>query len=350
MQEETRWLKADYYDDFVCKCGQCRNSCCEGWEIAVDMQDYFRLIGLECAPELHHRLECAFRTPASPSSERFRLISPNYLGFCPLHNEAGLCALQVECGAQALPELCRVYPRSLKSASGELRACCSGSCEAVIETLMREAPLRFVEGPLCAAPECVQDMRPEDRALGNACLAQLQNRALPLRDRLGKICGLLAGNGSFPESTDAQAGLSSLICAMKALREDFASLDCFGAQAMERYDAENSSALEVYRADAAAMEARFPHWEVWFENVLANHFFYACMPCADPRLKARDLCAGICAAYGMMRAVCAARAQRLTTRADVADALAGIFRMIEHSAFYYNARVLLPAPEAILAL
>ena len=50
MQEETRWLKADYYDGFACKCGQCRNSCCEGWEIAVGMQDYFRLIGLDCAP------------------------------------------------------------------------------------------------------------------------------------------------------------------------------------------------------------------------------------------------------------------------------------------------------------
>ena len=34
----------------------------------------------------------------------------------------------------------------------------------------------------------------------------------------------------------------------------------------------------------------------------------------------------------------------------MADALAGLFRMIEHSAFYYNARVLLPEPGAILLL
>ena len=350
MQEETRWLKADYYDDFACKCGQCRNSCCEGWEIAVDMQDYFRLIGLDCTPETHHRLECAFRTPASPSPERFRLISPNWQGFCPLHSPEGLCALQLECGAQALPELCRVYPRSLKAVGGERRACCSGSCEAVIETLMRDAPLSFREGALSAAPECMQSMGAAELELGRAALALLRERALPLRERLGKICGLLSDGAFSLESGGAEAGLSSLIRAMQALRGDFSSLDSFGAQAMERYAPENSSALARYRADAAALEARFPHWENWFENILANHFFYANMPCVDDRLKPGDVCAGVCAAYGMMRVVCAARVEQLPEQADMADALAGIFRMIEHSAFYYNARVLLPAPGAILSL
>ena len=350
MQEETRWLKADYYDGFACKCGQCRNSCCEGWEIAVGMQDYFRLIGLDCAPETHHRLECAFRTPASPSPERFRLISPNWLGVCPLHSAEGLCALHLECGAQALPEICRVYPRSLKEAAGERRACCSGSCEAVVETLMRDAPLRFAEGTLSAAPECAQGAGARDLETNRACLSLLQDRALPLRARLGKICGLLSDSATAAADSNAEAGLSGLMRAMNALRGDFSSLDSFGAQAMERYDPENSSALALYRADAAALEARFPRWESWFENILANHLFYACFPRVDARLEPRDACAGLCAAYGMMRAVCAARVTQLPEQADMADALASLFRMIEHSAFYYNARVLLPEPGAILLL
>ena len=350
MQEETRYLKADYYDDFACKCGQCRNSCCEGWEIAVGMQDYFRLIGLDCAPEMHHRLECAFRAPASPSPERYRLISPNWLGFCPLHSEEGLCTLQLECGAQALPEICRVYPRSLKEVAGERRACCSGSCEAVIEALMRPSPLALREGTLSAAPECAQSADAQGLALNRACLALLQDRALPLRDRLKRICGLFSGGDASEADGGAEAGLSDLVRAMEALRADFPSLDHFGAQAMERYALENSSALARYRADADALQARFPQWENWFENILVNHFFYACVPCVDARLKPRDVRAGVCAAYGMMRAVCAARFVDLPGQADMADALAGVFRMIEHSAFYYNARVLLPVPEAILAL
>lgn len=60
----------------------------------MSREEYFRLIGLDCSEDLHHRLECAFRMPEEPSPERFRLISPNWLGECPMRDSDGLCLLQ----------------------------------------------------------------------------------------------------------------------------------------------------------------------------------------------------------------------------------------------------------------
>ena len=86
-------IAPDYYDRFRCKGGACRNSCCMGWGISVDMKEYFRLIGLDCSPRLHARLECAFHQPDTPSPERYALISPDWRGDCPMHDEDGLCML-----------------------------------------------------------------------------------------------------------------------------------------------------------------------------------------------------------------------------------------------------------------
>ena len=102
MSEKMK-IAPDYYDRFHCKGGACRNSCCIGWGISVDMNEYFRLIGLECSPRLHARLECAFHQPESPSPERYALISPDWRGDCPMHDTDGLCMLHRECGEGALP-------------------------------------------------------------------------------------------------------------------------------------------------------------------------------------------------------------------------------------------------------
>lgn len=342
------WRQADYYGDFRCKGGDCRNSCCEGWEIAVGMEDYFRLIALECGDELHHKIECAFRTPQSPSPERYRLISPNWLGMCPLHDEGGLCMLHRDCGAGALPEICRVYPRSLKRLCGQGRACCSNSCEAVIEALMRDAPLSFPSAPLDARPELDEGGDPAALTLGWACISLIQDRSLALDARVGKVCSLLNRGARARRNPGAEDGLRALMSALEALRPEFRSLDAFGAAAFERYTGTGS--LERHRADMAALRARFPKLDLWMENVLANHFFYAGFPAVDARLEPADACPGLCLLYSGALAAAAAHCALHPGRDALADALAGFFRMAEHSAFYYNARVLLREPAALLAI
>lgn len=344
-------MEPDYFGDFHCKCGDCRNCCCVGWDIAVGMEEYFRLIGMECSEELHRRLECAFRVPKEPSPDHYRLISPNWLGECPMRDADGLCMLQKECGEAALPEICRVYPRALKHEGEMYEAVCSNSCEVVVENLMRPERLgvRLVKMDADSEIEDAADGNLLD--LGRRAMELLQSDGEALPQRIGKICGLFAGREVAPIDFDArERGLVNLMAMLEELQEESGALRRFGAAAFARYGADCPDAAQNFSMDVAALEARFPRWERWFENILANHMLFMNLPCVDARLKTEQTIPGLCALYGTMRAVCAAYARENPRREDLADALAGIFRMAEHSSFYYNARILVADPEAMLAL
>lgn len=341
------WLETDYFDSFRCKGGSCRNSCCEGWQICVSMQNYFRMIGMDCSDELHRRLECAFSVPREVSAEHYRSISPNWRGVCPLHDEDGLCALHRECGAEALPEICRVYPRSMKCGGGQNEACCSASCEAVVELLMQEDRLNFCMREMDGEPEYSREEPVEMKTMGFVFTSIMQDRSLPLSERIRRICRQ-AGGAGFDVEADLPAGIEMLMEALNALKADFFSLQRYGEEAFDRYN--GSDAARNYSQDAALFEQRFPRWQVWFENILANHLFYEDVPCVDARLEIRDVCAGLCLLYGAMRALSVAHTRESGSQEDLVDALAGLFRMAEHSAFYYNAHVLLFRPAPLLAL
>ena len=193
MHDEPLWLEPDYFEDFRCKCGECRSCCCDGWDIAVSQEEYFRLIGMECSDELHHRLECAFRVPEKPAPERFRLISSNWLGECPMRDSDGLCMLQKECGEEALPEVCRVYPRSLRCENGQNQACCSSSCEAVIEILMEEEKLQLQFAHLNLQAEYSETKKMDIQKFGKKGLEIMQDRSKFLGMRVRDVRALLCG-------------------------------------------------------------------------------------------------------------------------------------------------------------
>ena len=51
-----------------------------------------------------------------------------------------------------------------------------------------------------------------------------------------------------------------------------------------------------------------------------------------------------------MRAIGTAYTLERGSRDDLADALAGLFRLVEHSPFYFNEYVLVKQPACLLAL
>ena len=356
---ETAKIAPDYYDRFHCKGGACRNSCCIGWGISVDMKEYFRLIGLDCSPHLHARLECAFRRPDTPSPERYALISPDWRGDCPMHGEDGLCMLHRECGEGALPAICRMYPRSVREENGLIKCVCSASCEAVTELLIDEdAPLAFRAGQTHDAPSLriASDRRlPE---LADACMALLQDGTRPLSARIASIGSLLT---VFEESglCDVAAALSAVQIAawpaeralpaavrlLKRLAQSSPSLKRFGAAMLERYDPDDPNLCALYRRDAEAFDSAFPDWPRWFENLLANHIFYEDFPFTDKRLTPTGEYTGLVGVYAAMRIMSVGCTAARPERDALVDALAGLFRCIEHAAFYLNADYLLECEE-----
>ncbi len=341
MHDEPLWLEPDYFEDFCCKCGECRSCCCDGWDIAVSREEYFRLIGMECSEELHHKLECAFRIPENPSPGRFRLISSNWLGECPMRDEDGLCMLQKECGEEVLPEICRVYPRSLKQEGELLQACCSNGCEAVVETLMEKERLRFRFARLHVRPELTEDVDVRLLMMGRLCMECLQDRSMPLRRRILEVRRLVCGTEG--ETSGVEAGLQAFEKALPVM--DRQSLAPYRDVVLALWQDG-----ERYAAQAAAFEESFPCWERWMENLLINHMVYMNFPRVDVRMSYAESLKGLCGTWALLRMTCIAHTALHPGREAFVDAAAAVFRLVEHSSFYYNSHVMLENGDALLAL
>ena len=357
----------DYDARFHCKGGSCRTSCCMGWGISLTQEEYFRLLGLACSPTLRARLDGAFHLADHPTPQRYALISPTWLGDCPLHDTDGLCMLQKECGEQALSSICRCYPRSVK-ADGQaiMESACSNSCEAVIELLMaQEAPLQFIRRSIQGPPRPVLHPAGGLRLpIREACIRQLQDRSAPLQDRVLRMGACLmrlesASAEELPRRLSASlqhhlpetgakpkaAALSSLCNMMKALEPSSPSMQHFGAAAVERYGAAGLSgqALARYCADSRQFDARFPLWPRHFEHILVNHIFYEDFPFTDDRVSFSGEFLAFCGVYALLRLLSVAYMTRHEGDDALADVLAGAFRLIEHTRFYYNADRLMSA-------
>ena len=244
-----------------------------------------------------------------------------------------------------------MYPRCLKKEGSMYEALCSNSCEAVVELLMRPEQLRFSFVEMDAKTE-IEDWADGDMLnLGKRTVELLQEDAGSLNARIGKICGAIAGDmGYVPSEGALSDGLRALTGALTALSEDSEALRRFAAETIARYGAENPDATENFSADARRFEERFPGWERWYENILANHLVYMNLPWVDDRLKPEQVRSGLCLTYAAMRAMGAAYTAEKSSRDDLADVLAGLFRLVEHSPFYFNACVLVKQPACLLAL
>lgn len=333
LLSEEKWLAPEYYGDFHCKGGNCRYSCCQGWRITLSRTEYYRLIGMECSKELHAKIECALHVVEDPTPERYAMISPNWLGDCPMHDEGGLCMLHKECGEEALPDVCRLYPRSLRESCHMHSCVCSSSCEAVVEMLMeKEAPLRFVALDMRAHSMLHPQQSDVQMGKMQEAIKELQDRSMPLGERIGRLCA----DESAKKMTEPQA--FGTIMEMIARFAQFSrALEMFGESALRRYETGDDAAYACYCEDAARMEERERNWARTMEQVLVNHLFYAEFPAVDERVHEKTAHRALAGLYGVLRVVCAAYLTEHDEETAFCDVIAGVFRFVEHTAFYLNA-------------
>lgn len=130
-------LRPAYYDTFQCKAQDCRFNCCTGWNIAVNQKDYLRLQKQQGSEIFQQKLKQIFALmdPIQEHTQATQMPCHDN-GECLLLTKEGLCALQLECGYEALPEVCKLFPRNIMySYSGYKELSLSFACEAVLEQL-----------------------------------------------------------------------------------------------------------------------------------------------------------------------------------------------------------------------
>ena len=299
MTGEEGFLMPDYYPEFHCKIGACRTPCCDGWPISISMTDYFRLVGMECPPELRRRLDTALHVTRYPTQEEYAFLEPRWDGHCPIQMEDGRCMIHAELGEDALAPVCRLYPRGLH---GD-RASCANSCEGVAEILLRrKEQLTFLRG-------AEREPAPEP-------IAALQDRTRPLEERLFGF--------QMKEPAPAVLGIIRQMCEASDSVREYAK-----------------TALPNLPGDAERFAAQFPDWEAGFENLLANHMFFANYPDLDGSESREEARMTLCLAYLLTRDLARGYTRDHGAFEDLADVVAAAFRLIEHSAFHRNAAILL---------
>lgn len=268
-----------FYKDFHCLAADCRDNCCGGWKITFGKKDYLKIKRTATSGEMKEILSSAMT--------RFRkheLGDENYARFrmdnqdnCVFQTEEGLCRLQLECGAECLPEVCREYPRKSFYTSAAKELSLSPTCEAVL-ALLWELPqgIDFWEEDLpkqdwatvSAPPRLVRfaDIR-------SFCIDVMQERPLPLSRRM-LLLGLVIRRLTELDWTEGGVVDAWLAWGMGQLhdprtapvlenmpRDRLAFLTHNLRAALELYENAVPKAKGVYRSLFSALSADRETWE-----------------------------------------------------------------------------------------
>ena len=167
----------DYFGEFACIKGDCRHSCCIGWEIDIDAESLERFQNV--AGDMGQRLR---ENIAGEGEEAHFVLGEGER--CPFLNKDGLCDMIIELGEDCLCQICADHPRFRNFYSGRtemgLGLCCEAAGRLILE---RETPFGLValeddgeaEG-LDEDEEYLQDIREE-------MLEIVRDRTIPVEKR-----------------------------------------------------------------------------------------------------------------------------------------------------------------------
>lgn len=172
-----RVIVPDYYKEFSCIAGDCRHSCCIGWEIDIDPETRAR----------YHRVPGAFgaRLNASIADGEVSSFRLGEGERCPMLNANGLCDLITELGEDMLCQICADHPRFRSYFSDRtelgLGLCCE---EAARLVLTQTAPMALISLEDDGADETLPEDEAALLALRGELIALVQDGSQALTTRL----------------------------------------------------------------------------------------------------------------------------------------------------------------------
>ena len=342
------FLVPDYYKNFQCKGGNCRDSCCVEWKVTIPMEQYFLLHGLNCKASVKEKIDRAFRPLLNPTKERYAEIVHNYDGDCPLHKKDGYCLLHESCGEEVLPWVCRYYPRGPRIDLAD-EVSCANSCEKTLELLFENVnKLSFEKKSLTFLINKPKEDIPEDRKLlyikvRENIFSLLTNRDNPLHLRiihLGKYLSAMRDNSHINlDEIDFSFILPE--CNINENHQILWSLfDLFDSK-YRRLDEQLIEArsnylvkdvVEVYNENKMHLNESIKDNEIYFEKMLINDLFFKQFPFQN-NFSVFDQYLALCGTYVLLRYLTLNLMADKTSIDDYIDILAKSFTVISHSEF-----------------
>ena len=222
---DMKLIAPDYYEDFACIAGECKHSCCVGWEIDIDEETLARYEAVE--GEFGKRLREGIERTRDGAC--FRLCEDER---CPFLNENGLCDIILNLGEEALSQICTDHPRFCSFYSDRteigLGLCCE---EAGRLILSQQGKMRLTVLQDDGEEEPLSWDEKEFFRIRTLVFALAQDREKSISDRLQGLLdafGIVFPRKSFAEWIDFYLTLESMDSAWTELltgARDFAGTD-----------------------------------------------------------------------------------------------------------------------------
>lgn len=163
----------DYYKNFKCIAGDCKDSCCAGWEVDVDRQaqEYYAAVEGDFGKRLKES------TILDEEGIRFTLTENKR---CCFLNDCNLCDLYTALGEEHLCETCTEFPRFYECFGDLKEKGISLSCPTAAELILtHEEPLTWEEqeeNDEISLNDIDYDLYMQLMAARQQCFEILQNR------------------------------------------------------------------------------------------------------------------------------------------------------------------------------
>ena len=126
---------------------------------------------------------------------------------------------------------------------------------------------------------------------------------------------------------------------MEELLADTISMGGIAAEILPLLRGEQAGA--VLQQAAGTFQADTPDWMIGTEQLMVNHVFYEGFPYGTHQERPETAAVSLCAEYAVLRGTAVLYHQLHPDETALVDAIAALFRVMEHSAFGWNAAVVL---------
>lgn len=170
----------DYYKDFKCLAGDCKHSCCIGWEIDIDADTlaYYNSVEGEFGQRLKDNISY---------NEETAYFAMDDCGRCPFLNGKGLCDIMINLGFDKVSQICDDHPRFRNFYSDRTEIGLGLSCESVaMQILSKTDKTKLVA--LEDGDELLWEDEEDFLDLRNDLFDILQDRNLTIDQRIEKFC------------------------------------------------------------------------------------------------------------------------------------------------------------------
>ncbi len=171
----------NYYPQFKCIAGECKHTCCAGWEMYIDSKT---LSDYKQKTYIYSALESGVNFKKSK-------FKADKSGRCAFLNDKNLCEIIINLGEQSLCQVCRDHPRFRSFFEDRVETGLGFSCEKATEIILsfedKIAPLLVsdngAEEKLSFVNKCVYEFRQN-------ALSIIQERSIDFNQRLKNLLTL----------------------------------------------------------------------------------------------------------------------------------------------------------------